>query len=327
MKVGLYLGLGFSLAVTGLALEATIGRCLKLVPNWSEQDCTPFTDTLYAEFNKIWAGDYLDVFAEWLTSVIPPEWTDEEVMAFCVKRECHTNQAMVDYMHIYGNAPYCMEQTPEQWLDDRFWIRCEVKANRSRELQPSEFAVYFCYESLREKVPTVDCPADLYNPERQTVQQLQKAKEIIGDADEGSEQWWVGVMRSISDASKDNNGHPAMKYGWIINMQNDTFVVPLWSPYQGPTVPIASDITEMKRAITSGGTIHLGGVRSFNCATDDDCAICPEFGNLGNPLENIVMVQQYPLLFVGLTSTSDGITLLKDALIAEANKRWKSKGI
>nr|BBG43638.1 luciferase 2 [Odontosyllis undecimdonta] len=323
MKLALLLSIGCCLVVVNFALRATIIRCLRKTPSWSDIDCTPHQDKLYEEFDRIWAGDYLEVFADWLDNPIPPEWSEETLATYCIYRECHTNQAMVDYMNIHGYTPYCAEHTVEELLDNRFWARCRVKVDRSAELAPVDYATYYCYKVYHTQDPAIPCPPlDLIlSPDRPTVQQLLKDKEVVGLAPVGSEQWWVGVMRDVSNLSKDKNGVPTFHYGWIISADTRMNVVPLWSPYQGPTVPVRRDMPRIINAISNGGgNITLGDFRNFECTPDPDSValICPEFGFLSyDPPETIVMVPVNELILMGMTQSADGVPLVKSALLAE----------
>nr|AWO77073.1 luciferase c9g1i2 [Odontosyllis undecimdonta] len=323
MKLALLLSIGCCLVAVNFALRATIIRCLRKTRSWSEIDCTPHQDKLYEDFDRIWAGDYLSVFAEWLDNPIPPEWSEQRLATYCIERECHTNQAMVDYMNIHGYAPFCMERSVEDWVNARFWTRCKVRTDRSLELAPEEYATYFCYKVFRVQDPKIACPSMdvILSPNKLTVQQMMQNKEIRGVVADKSEQWWVGIMREIMHLSKDLNGVRQFHYGWIINTATQKNVVPLWSRYQGPTVPVRRDMPRIINAMSNGGgNITLGDIRNFHCSADPDsvAVICPEFGFLSySPAETIVMVLVNGLILMGMTQSADGVPFVKSALFAE----------
>nr|BBG43630.1 luciferase 2 [Odontosyllis octodentata] len=321
MKTTLLLCFICSLVGVGFSLRATILRCLKIVPSWSEIDCSPYQEQIFAELDEVYAGNYLEKYEEWLDNPIPPEWTYEELADYCVYRECRSNQAMVDYMNIYGYVPYCMEQSVEEWLNDRFYARCTVRVNRTLELRPVDYATYYCYKVYRTQDPDIPCPTfpEIQDPNRPTVQQRLKDKEVIADNHiPGSDQWWVAQMRDIS-----LNSNGAFHYGWIINTNTLKNQVALWSPYQGPTIPVSRDIAKIIPAVNNkGGNIMLGDIRKFACAQDGsaDGLICPEYGDVlaFDPLETIIMVPTDSLIVMGMTQSEAGIPDLKSALYQQA---------
>nr|BBG43632.1 luciferase 4 [Odontosyllis octodentata] len=309
----------------GFGIRATSLVCLKLVPSWSEIDCAPYQARVFADLDEVWAGNYLEAITEWLDNPIPPEWTQEEVMDYCLYRECRVNQAMVDYMNIHGYPPYCMTKSPEEWFNDRYYVRCKVRVNRTIELTAEDFAVYFCFKAFHQQEPAIACPTfdEIIDPNHGRVEEKQKAKEEIKDADPESEQWWVALMREIKDNSRDENEVPTFHYGWIINKDENDYknMVPLWSPYQGPTVPVRRDFPRIVNAVKNkGGNITLGDIRHFNCFIGTYGALrCEEFGALTfDPKETIVLKPTLKYVVMAMTQHQDKVEKLEYAIWKEA---------
>nr|BBG43631.1 luciferase 3 [Odontosyllis octodentata] len=311
----------------GFGLRATSLQCLKRVPSWSEINCQPHKEKVFATLDNVWAGNEIEEIGKWLNNPIPPEWTEQDLMDYCLYRECRVNQAMVDYMNLHGYPPYCMEQSPEEWINDRYWVRCKVRVNKTIELTPKEFSVYFCFKAYHQQQPTIPCPSfeEIMNPNHPRIQEMQKAKEVItDDAEPESEQWWVGLMRYISQNSAEKDHVPAFHYGWIINMDENDYkhMVPLWSPYQGPTVPVRRDFPRIVAAAKNdGGDITLGDYRHFHCAPGSHgCLRCEEFGPLAMyPRETIVLKPTIKHIVMAMTQHKHKVRQLERAV-------WKGAG-
>nr|BBG43629.1 luciferase 1 [Odontosyllis octodentata] len=327
MKFALFISIACCALSVSFGLRATILECLKIVPSWSDIDCTPHHPRLFAEFDDIWAGKQLEVIAQWLDNPIPEDWTPEELLDYCIYRECHTNQAMVDYMFEYGYPPYCMTQSSEDWMNDRYWSRCKVVVNQTLELTPEDYSTYFCYKVFHQQDPAIPCEPfeEIMNPNHPTVQELQKSHELfIDDAEPESEQWWISLMRDIKEKSVDEDHVESFHYGWIINMDANDYknMVPLWSPYQGPTVPARRDFPRIIDAMLNhGGNITLGDFRHFECIHYEGIGSqrCREFGPLHyEPREMIVLVPTLHHILMGMTQHLDKVVHLERALLLEA---------
>nr|BBG43633.1 luciferase 5 [Odontosyllis octodentata] len=321
LKVGVNVGVKSS-------VKATQRQCRRLVPSWSEIDCTPYKTRVYADLDAVWDGNSMKVTAEWQRQNYPtPSFSDrDKLLQYCLYRECRVNQAMVDYMNIHGYPHYCMTKTPEAWLNDQYWTRCKLRLNKTGEMTAQEYSAHFCFKVYHQTEPDVHCPilTQILSPYHPTVQQVQKSKEVFtNDAEPESEQWWVAVMRDINKHSVDENNIPIFHYGWIINMDENDYknMVPLWSPYQGPTVPTRRDFPRIANAVKNNqGYITLGDYRNFNCLVGTYGSLrCEEFGVLSfNPKETIVLIPTLNYVLMAMTQHQDKVHRLEYAVWREA---------
>nr|BBG43635.1 luciferase 7 [Odontosyllis octodentata] len=326
MKSQLFLSIAYCLVVACLAQRETIRTCASMIPWWSEIDCSAHQATLFRLFDRMWAGEHEEVVDVWLASSdIPTSFTNLQRLAFCTRWECFTNQAMLDYMNMHGYLPYCLSKTPEDWANNRYWARCTIRALKYSGYI-GDYLGYFCYKALHLQDVPIPCPdvEEINNPNRPRIQQMQNDQELIKDADPETDQWWIALMRDIMELSVDENNVPTFHYGWIINKDENDLknMVPLWSPYQGPTVPISRDFPNILNALNSGGNITLGGFRKFECVPWEPTTTmrCDEFGPLSyNPKETIVLVPTLKYILMGMTQHQDKVHFLEYALHREAD--------
>nr|BBG43634.1 luciferase 6 [Odontosyllis octodentata] len=326
MKVQLFLTIACYLLVACLSQRETLRTCARLGPDWSQVDCSAHQSSHFRLFDRMWAGDFEEVAEEWLAnSAIPPGLRNIQRMAFCTHWECFTNQALINYMNIHRYLPQCLSQSPEDWVNDRYWARCVNQALIDTD-HTADYLVYFCHKMFGIQEVPIPCPSDevILSSNRPRIQDMQKAQEIVQDAEPETDQWWISLMRNIMELSVDENNVPTFHYGWIINKDGNDLknMVPLWSPYQGPTVPVSIDFPKILNALDNGGDITLGGFRSFRCVHwETTTAVrCEEFGPLSyNPWETIVLVPTQKYILMGMTQRQDRVFFLEDALQKQAD--------